>query len=87
MQSMGYDHCKADPELWMKSRVQYNDGKGYHYYILCYVDDLLCTHNDNESFLLKLDKYFYLKHGSLEDPGIYMGAMFRPMKFHSDSVS
>ena len=36
----------------------------YYSYILCYVDDILCIHNDQDNVLNKLNGYVPLKPGS-----------------------
>ena len=43
MRHLGYDSCKADPDLWMKRMVRPDDGFEYYAYILLYVDDALCN--------------------------------------------
>ena len=46
-----------------------------HYeYVLLYVDDAMAIGDDPESLLLKIDKYFSLKPGSLANPSQYLGA-------------
>ena len=44
MQSLGYQSCKADPDLWLTSEVKPEDGVKHYSYLLCYVDDILCIH-------------------------------------------
>ena len=51
MESMGYQSCKADPDLWLKSEIRPEDGVKYYSYILCYVDDILCIHHNADSVL------------------------------------
>ncbi len=46
MHQMGYTSCKADPDLWLKAMIRPKDNVHYYAYILCYVDDILCTHHD-----------------------------------------
>ena len=40
MKSLGYESCKADPDLWLKPEIRPNDGVKYYSYLLCYVDDI-----------------------------------------------
>ena len=56
MLTLGYESCKADPDIWLK-RYAKPDGTPYYGYMLLYVDDALCIHHDAEAELLKLDKY------------------------------
>ena len=40
MESMGYQSCKAYPDLWLRSEIRPEDGVKYYSY-LCYVNDIL----------------------------------------------
>ena len=40
MESLGYQSCKAYPDLWLKPEVRPEDRVKYYSYILCYVDDI-----------------------------------------------
>ena len=40
MEFMGYQSCKANPDLWLKPEQRPEDGVKYYSYILCYVDDI-----------------------------------------------
>ena len=51
MDSMGYQSCKADPDLWLKPEIRLEDGVKYYSDILCYVDDILCIHHSADSVL------------------------------------
>ena len=51
MESMCYQSCKADPDLWLEPEVRPEDGVKYYSYILCYVDDILCIHHNADSVL------------------------------------
>ena len=77
MRHMGYQPCKADPDLWLKPVVRPDDGTKYYAYMLLYVDDCLCIHHDAEGALKALDKYFQMKPGSIGSPDIYLGAKLR----------
>ena len=46
MESMGYQSCKADLDLWLKSEIIPEDGVKYYSYLLCYVADILCIHHN-----------------------------------------
>ena len=41
MRLLGYEPCRADPDLWFKAQVRPNDGFEYYEYVLLYVDDSL----------------------------------------------
>ena len=36
--SLGYDSCKADPDVWLKPLVRPEDGVKYYSYLLHYVE-------------------------------------------------
>ena len=65
--------CKADPDLWMKKAVKGN-GEEYYEYVLLYVDDCLCISEHPKETILKIDKYFPMKEGSIAAPSLYLGA-------------
>ena len=46
----------------------------YYAYVLCYVDDILCIHNDADSVLAQINGFLLLKPGSVGRPDIYLGA-------------
>ena len=72
MLHLGYESCKADPDVWLK-RFTKPDGTPYYGYMLLYVDDALCVNHDAEKELYRLDKYFKMKPESIGDPDIYLG--------------
>jgi hypothetical protein len=45
IKEMGYQFCKADPDLCLKAETRSDDGFKYYSYVLCYVDDVLCIHH------------------------------------------
>ena len=36
MESLGYESCKADPDLWLKPEFRSEDGIKYYSYLLCF---------------------------------------------------
>lgn len=61
MVHLGFESCKADPDVWMR-RVVKSDGNKYYEYILLYVDDLLAVSEDAERLIREeIGKYFELK--------------------------
>ncbi len=61
--SLGYKSCLTDPDLWYKActwKGDHGNFESYYSYILVYVDDILCIHEDPDSVLKVLNKYFLL---------------------------
>jgi hypothetical protein len=46
MNHLGWHLCRADRDLCMKAETRPDDSVLYWAYILIYVDDILCVHND-----------------------------------------
>ena len=63
MESLRYESCEADPDLWLKPETRPEDGVQYYSYLLCYVDDILCIHHNADTMLEWLHKSFPLKPG------------------------
>jgi hypothetical protein len=61
MRDLGYQSCKADPDLWFKPETRPDDNVRYYFYILCYVDDILCIHHDTMTVLKRINKYLPLR--------------------------
>ena len=77
MEFLGFDSCKADPDLWMRPKVK-SDGSEYFEYVLLYCDDTLVISEDGESVLMnEIGKYFELKEESIGVPSIYLGGKVR----------
>ena len=73
MQHLGFDSCKADPDVWMRPATK-SDGSTYYEYVLLYVDDALVVSENPERILREeLGKYFELKEASIGPPDIYLG--------------
>ena len=83
MRHLGYNSCKADPDVWYKPMVRPDDGEKYYSYMLLYVDDCLCIHHDAETALQQLDKYFQMKPGTIGDPDIYLGGKLRKVQLNN----
>jgi hypothetical protein len=80
MNHLGFKPCLADPDLWMMAMVRPSDGSKYYAYVLVYIDDVMVIHHDAEAVLLRLDKYFKMKPGSIGDPNVYLGATIKKMR-------
>jgi hypothetical protein len=76
MHHLGYEPCKADPDLWMMPKTR-DDGFEYYAYILIYVDDMLSISHEALHDMRKIDYYFKMKKESLGDPDIYLGSKLR----------
>ena len=76
MESLGYESCKTDLDLWLKPEIRPEDGIKFYSYLLCYVDDILCIYHSADSMLDWLNKFFPLK------PGFGNPDMFVPEKLH-----
>ncbi len=84
MRQLGYESNKSDPDLW-KVCTQ-NTGSSpekYYLYILIYVDDILCIHNDHDAILAQIDKYFLLKPDSVGALNVYLGAKLKLMQLEN----
>jgi hypothetical protein len=68
MNHLGCKPCCADRDLWMKADTRPGGGVMYWAYILIYVEDILCLHNDPSTPLVKLYEYFKMKEGSIQVP-------------------
>jgi hypothetical protein len=77
MHQMGYTSCKADSNLWLKAVTGPEDNVLYYAYILCYVNDILCIHDDPMSVMNEINGYLPLKPSSVGDPDIYLGAKLK----------
>ncbi len=85
MRQLGYESNKADPDLWMKVWTQDTKSgpKKYYLYILIYVDDILCIHNDPNAVLAQIDTYFPLKPDSVDKLDVYLGVKLKLMQLEN----
>ena len=73
MDFLGFQSCRADPDVWMRPAARSN-GSHYWEYVLLYVDDTLVVSEKGESVLRnEIGKYFTLKEESIGPPDIYLG--------------
>ncbi len=82
MRQLGYESNRAERDLWKKvyTRETANGPKKYYSFILIYVDDILCIHDDTDSILIQIDKYFLLKPDTVDEPNVYLVAMLKLMQ-------
>ncbi len=85
MRQLGYESNKADFDLWMKvcTWETKHGPKKYYSYILVYVNHILCIHNDSDSILTEIDKYFLLKPDLVGEPDVYSGAKLKLMQLEN----
>ena len=82
MESLGYESSKANLDLWLNPKVRLEDGVQYYSYLLCYVDDILCIHNNAEAMLEWLHKSFPCKLGYGKS-NMYLGAKLLKTRLHN----
>jgi hypothetical protein len=74
LNDIGFKPSLADPDVWMQPAMKANGFK-YWELILCYVDDLLCIHEDPTIALKQIqNSNFKLKDDKIEEPASYLGA-------------
>ncbi len=69
------------------SEVRSSNGVSYYAYVLLYVDDVLVVNHDATDVLLRLDKYFKMKPGSIGDPDVYLGATIKQMRLTNEVMA
>ena len=82
MESFGYDPCMADPDLWLKPEIRPEDEVKYYSYLLCYVDDILCIHHNEDDMPEWLHKSFLLKPG-FGKPDMYLDVKLCKTRLHN----
>ena len=76
LQHLGYESCKADPDIWYKAESKPN-GETYYAYLLVYVDDIMAIGTRPRDTLMKLNKYYKIKNDSIGPPDLYLGAKLK----------
>ena len=82
MESLGYESCKADLDLWLKPKIRVEDGVKYCSYLLCYVDDILSINHNADTMLEQLHKSSQLKLG-FGNPEMYLGVKLHKNRLHN----
>ena len=72
LDDIGFKPSLADPDVWMRPAIKANGFK-YWELILCYVDDLLCVHEDPSIALKQIQNNFKFKDDKIEEPATYLG--------------
>ena len=73
IESLGYQMCRADNDVWMKKGVN-AAGEPIWEYVLVYSDDLLMIGLHPEETAAFIHKHCKLKDGSVKPPDQYLGA-------------
>jgi hypothetical protein len=79
MQHLGYMTCPANLDLWYKEVTRPVTGISYYFYILIYIDDVLCIHHDAMPV-----QHFTLKPSSVGNPSMYLGAKLKLMQMSNE---
>ena len=73
MNHLGFQSCKADPDLWM-TEAQADDGIFCWEHALLHVDDaLVISHQAERVIRTEIGKYFCVKENSIKEPSLYLG--------------
>ena len=65
MEFLGFEPCKADPDIWMRKGKR-ADNTDYWEYVLLYVDDCICISTNPEIIIRdEIGKYFLMKAGPI----------------------
>ena len=73
MTKLGFQSCKADPNVWFRPSTK-SDGTDYYQYVLIYTDDILEIMEEPERFLCdELGNVSTLKEKSIGQPTQYLG--------------
>ena len=84
MWKLGYCHCDdVDSDLWMKAEYRPEENLQCYFYILCYVDDILCIPHDPDDVLNKLNGCMLLKPGWVGSPDMYLSIKLKCMQLHN----
>ncbi len=86
MYSLGYESCLVDPDVWYKACIQKGENgniEPYYSYMLVYLDNILCLHEDPKSVIKILNKYFPLKSDSIRTCDIYLIAKLKLIQLNN----
>lgn len=75
-QRLGYKSTIADPDVYIKVKEK-ADGKKYYYYLIIYVDDVLCIDIDPGKTIVKIGTIYRVKPDSVKSPCMYLGMDIR----------
>ena len=73
MDEMGFESCKAEPDVWFSSAMK-DDGRDYYQYVLLYTDDILTIMQNPEDFIRHdIGKRVVVKPNSIGPPTKCLG--------------
>ena len=73
MDKMGFESCKADPDICFCSAMK-NNSTDYYQYVLLYTDNILAIMQNPEDFIRhELGNCFWVKPNSIGPPTQYLG--------------
>ena len=73
MHELGFESCKADPDVWIRPSTK-ADGTDYYQYVLLYTDDILPIMEEPQSFIVnELSSCFVMKDKSIGKLTQYLG--------------
>ena len=72
MDKMGFESCKANPDIWFRSDMK-DKGTDYYQYVLLYTDDIMAIMQKPEDFIRHdLGKRFVVKPKSIKPQTQYL---------------
>lgn len=77
---MGFESCKADPDVYMRKNLKPGSNFKYWEYVLVYVDDVLIVSHDPSSAMDFIKSKYVVKPSSIKEPDVYLGADVRKWK-------
>ena len=79
---MRYVPFKANPDLWTRPEICWEDKDQYNMYMFSYGDDILCIHQNADSVLEHLYWSFPFKP-KYGNPDLYLGTMLQKIRLHN----
>jgi hypothetical protein len=71
LRDIGFQSCKADPDVWMRANTKTNGDK-YWEYVLCFVNDILAISHAPKFIMDGLSSMYTLKPDSVKEPDAYL---------------
>ena len=69
---MGFESCKADPDVWFRFSMK-DDGTDYYQYVLLYSDEIMLIMQNPEDIIFHEPcKIFLVKPNSIGPPTQYL---------------
>jgi Reverse transcriptase (RNA-dependent DNA polymerase) len=83
---LGFVHCLADNDVWMRPATK-SDGSEYYELVLVHTDDLMVVSHKPRDILNQLVQHYVLKPGSIGPPTTYLGAEVGKYILNDDPVN